>query len=459
MNRYRAYLDRIQAPAALHERLITGEPRPQRRPPAILRYGTIAACCAVGLLAGWALIRGLPGPGVQPVAAATPAVTAPPEATAPATPVPTAAADVPIATAADDPYLFLVEDPFEGQPHGNFNLPGVEIPELDPTAKAYGVDGAYSPSGGETITRLTPEEMIRAVGGEEEIPWTLGWAGFTLSGYGRFDETGTLWEATIHGINDAHMYFNLQLAPGEIPLADIVYPDAQPQDYAGTGVPVTVYCVQESEFYRYYAEFMCGDTGVRFLVSGSQDRERSAQMVRDLLATAIGLKTHPFTTEHLAVREEAVYFRGRTLTLEEAYAQALGQYFPQYLPGGFTATTGHWSESPMNAFTRLSATWDNGGYESITLWVVQAEEGMDTDAPILPAGEITPAALEEVGEYVDTDRGDVPGWRYHFTVEYPGSVWATYRIKGLSPQEAATTVNSCAYRMCSLPPAPTPAAE
>ena len=55
-------------------------------------------------------------------------------------------------------------------------------------------------------------------------------------------------------------------------------------------------------------------------------------------------------------------------------------------------------------------------------------------------------ALEEWGSYVDDDAGDTPGWRYpSFTLHYPqedGSTIAVdWRIKGLSPEEAARLVS------------------
>ena len=67
-------------------------------------------------------------------------------------------------------------------------------------------------------------------------------------------------------------------------------------------------------------------------------------------------------------------------------------------------------------------------------------------APDLDPDQISDEALEEWGSYVDDDAGDTPGWRYpSFTLHYPqedGSTIAVdWRIKGLSPEEAARLVS------------------
>jgi len=402
----------------------------------------------LGLLAGWAALRGLPGPGVQPIAAATPPGTAaPPEVTAP----PDTAAPAPTAAVEDDPYVLVVEDPFEGKPHSMIMLPAVEFPEYSPEG-AYAVD--YGASQDQIITRLTAEDMLHLLGREDQVPWILGWSGFTLTGYGEFDGAEELRQAVILGVNrtdQGTIRFTLQLSPGAIPPSDLIYPEARTQDYSG--VPVTVYCVPDSGAYTYYAEFMSGDTGVRFHVSGV-DRALLADRVHGILAAALG--TYPFTTEGLAVQEEHVSFRQRALTLEEAYPQDLKEYLPRLLPEGFTLGAAVWSQLSQEEADRLSATW-NRGYDYINLWISNRPGEYEQDAPVLSAASVTAGALEEVGEYVDSDRGDVPGWRYHFVVEYPEGFRAAYRIKGLSPWEAAQVVNSCAHNLCSLPPAPTPA--
>ena len=68
-------------------------------------------------------------------------------------------------------------------------------------------------------------------------------------------------------------------------------------------------------------------------------------------------------------------------------------------------------------------------------------------------------------KYVDSDAGDAPGWRGSFVVDYPAGdggnpVHAVYSLKGLTPQQAAQVVNSCAASMCAgVPLAPTPGVE
>ena len=57
MNRYRNYMDRITAPAGLHEKLLAGEPPRRRKSRYAPAFALAAACCllaAVGLGRPWA---------------------------------------------------------------------------------------------------------------------------------------------------------------------------------------------------------------------------------------------------------------------------------------------------------------------------------------------------------------------------------------------------------------------
>ena len=111
-NHYRTYMDRIHTPAELHDALTAGKP-PSRQPSRVLRFVPAAACCGLvlaGCLWGLRLASGFPGPGVEPVAAGTPAPVETPLSGAPqsdATPAPV----------SRDPGAFtlLAEDPSDGQ--------------------------------------------------------------------------------------------------------------------------------------------------------------------------------------------------------------------------------------------------------------------------------------------------------------------------------------------------------
>ena len=470
-NHYRTYMDRIHTPAELHDALTAGKP-PSRQPSRVLRFVPAAACCALvlaGCLWGVRLASGFPGPGVEPVAAGTPApaentVSGSPggtqtESSVPGTPAP----------ASRDPGAFtlLVEDPFDGQPHGDFVLPGVEFNQCSTGGMV--LDYALG-NGNQTTVRLTAAEMSRALGGGEsgDVPWTLSWAGFSLMGFAEFDEDENLLRAVISGQREKTT-IGLTLTPGRLPPVDVLYPEAVEQDYPLNGAPVKAYFVDlDNGEYLYQAEAMSGDTGVRLDVTGP-DQEEAAHLVLCFLRAAAG--QGDFTAKGLALTPDSAVSRvDLVVGLEEAKADELGRYVPRYVPEGFVYGSGGihtaWNESGYQTIKTLAASW-NHGYSYVDLVVHQSTERRSNfvlapEEPGIAAGGVTAGVLEDIGTYVDGDKGDVPGWRFRFAVDYgweDGSFTiVTYSIKGLSPQEAALVVNSCPYGMCRLPPAPTPSA-
>ena len=468
--------DHYRTPAALHERLLTGESRRPNRGPA-LRLAGAAACCGLilaGCLWGIRLVSGFPGPGVEPVAAGTPAQTepagqfaSPPLDTQPPAPTEAPASGKFWPEELRD-YVLRIEDPFDGQPHGDFVLPGVEFTQC--ASGGIMVDYALGEES-RTETQLTPEEMLHLLGGTDQAPWSLYWAGFELTGRAVFGEEAELLEAVVSG-ERGDTTIGLTLTPGQLPPEDVIYGEVEEQVYALNAAAVKAYYIDlENGEYLYRAECMSGETGVRLDVTAS-DREEAAHLILCFLRAAAGWEM--FTTEGVTLQEEHIRSLYRKVTLEEAYGDALGAYLPRYVPEEFGIDFASRSETRKGspAVAAVSAAW-SGGYSYISV-TVQQFAGRDvrsavSDLQCLNADEISPEALtaEGIGRYVDTDRGDQPGWRFSFLVEYPGEdgeapVYAQYSIKGLDPRQAAAVVTSCARSMCTglpLPPTPSPAAE
>lgn len=470
---YRTYMDRIHAPAGLHEKLLAGE-APAERGPGLVRLIPAAACCGLvlaGCLWGVRLAAGFQGPGVEPALAGTPA---PAETAAPATRRPEAG-DLPQLSGTPQSlpldrgaYTLTVNDPFDGQPHGDFNLPGVEIDLCEGEGAGIAVDWGFPRQ--TTTTWLTTEDMLQVLGGGETgaVPWTLYWAGFDLSGYALFDEEGAPLTAVISGERDGTT-IGLTLTPDSLPPEDVIYGETREQEYDGTGKLVKAYYVDlKNGEYLYRAECMSGDTGVRLDVT-TADQDQAATLVLHFLRAAV--QEACFDIQGLTMQEEHFAHRGYDLTLEEAYQTELGDYLPRYLPDGFTCDDSAWCAERRgwdNSFyTFLSANW-SWGYDYVNIGVTHYAERQKVaaDGPLaiayLDPDGITAGALEAIGTYVDNDRGDKPGWRFQFYTAYEvpgGSVEVNYSIKGLSPQEAERVVNSCAYSMCTgVPTAPTPSA-
>lgn len=448
MNKYRSYMDRIHVSSSLHQRLLeleqtggTERSCPPRRS-WVPRLGGAIACCALVVLAGWGLLRGplrtLWDAGEPSVGVALPPASAP-VWTTPPTPEPAPTADV------EPQYSLVVEDPFDGQPHGDFNLPVVSFTELPAGGEIF-VDSA--PAFEQTIANLSAEDMIHMLGGTDEVPWPLYWSGFCLTGIGYFDKQEQLTKAVIQG-ERGETTIALTLSPGEIPFTDVIYGDVEEQEYDGTGQMVKAFYIDmENGLYYHSAEFMSGDTGARFDVTGP-DQEEAAFLVAYVLRTGVRWEgEHSFTTEGITLNQDAIQQTGRFLTLEEAYAEELGAYLPKPVRG-FTSDsvqTYRWyGPDSSQVMERLWTSWYKG-YDYVTVNISRYPSYYKVPAPDFSAGEVTAEALEALGSYVDDDAGDVPSWRYSFSVQQytPEEEWnivVDYSIKGLTPQEAASLVN------------------
>ena len=444
MNRYRNYMDRITAPAGLHEKLLAGEPPRRRKSRYAPAFALAAACCllaAVGLGRPWEAdtVR----QSLSPTAgvAATPATeeSLPPE---PGT-----------------EHTLMVEDPFQNQPHGFFNVTGLAFPDCT-NSGAMLVD--YGPPEGWFMERMTAQDIIATLGGTDEVPWVLCWTGFSLDGLVSYTGDGSVWNASIHGVQ-GETEFTLTLWPGQYPLLSPSYTDAVTEDINGLTVTSWSTCCDSDgdglDEYTYHVDFQYEDLGVSFTAAGSDSDPAS------WLACVLAQYGYDgFTTEHLVSRTNGEGFLDlgtatvsgdRQLTQEEAYEEEMSIFFPdpEVLPHGFTfASAGRsWNvdQSTLSIlFTR--------GNDSISIGVTRFPASASLLAPDFQPDEVTAAALEEYGYYVDYftdyDRGDTPGWRYDaFTIHYPqvdGSTMAvTWSARGIAPSDLAALVNGTA-----LPP-------
>lgn len=159
MKHYRSYMDRITAPAGLRQRVLeaaeqgTRPRRPARR--LVLRLAALSACCVLAVAGGRLLWLGGSAPIPNPTAgmAATPA----PAASSPAW----------------EHTLTVGPGPFaEGEAHNFFDIPALNFPDCTDfsprlTDRDWGVSSFEE--------KLTAQEIITALGGTGEVPWSLLW--------------------------------------------------------------------------------------------------------------------------------------------------------------------------------------------------------------------------------------------------------------------------------------------
>lgn len=448
MNHYRSYMSRVTLSQEAHKRLMEG--LADRSPRRHWGRGLLAACCALVLLvAGGAAL--LWNTWEVPLLAVTPQVSAAGEALPPTT--------SPTATDLEQSHTVVVADPFEGQPHGFFDVEGITC--TDCTDAAAVSAKRLAPPAGWFQEPMTAQQIITALGGEEEVPWTLLWAGFGLDGTVWYDGQGEVWQAVISGVNGENT-LTLTLAPGEIPLTDCFYPDAATEDYRG--LEVTAYFLEREEegrtVYEYHADFLCGETGASFTFT-SPDQDTASWLTNVLVWYAAG--ETPFTTAHLEPTEIPTW-RSESITLEEARAEDLGAYLPQ-TPAGFGFESA-WRELGQNR-DWLRVSWRRW-MDNCTVFVrrqPEAPECMDPEQkerydinlysipwaesvpdeimfggfqnPVFRAEDLTEEIVAARARWEDQDAGDTDGWRYsQFGVWYgQAGILVEYHPRGIDPAD------------------------
>lgn len=202
MKHYRSYMDRITAPAGLRQRVLEAADqgarprRPARR--LTLRLAALSACCVLAVAGGRLLWLGGSAPIPNPTAgmAATPA----PAASSPAW----------------EHTLTVGPGPFaEGEAHNFFDIPALNFPDCTDfsprlTDRDWGVSSFEE--------KLTAQEIITALGGTGEVPWSLLWEGYGLDGQVFYNEKGDVLQVVITGVRGDDR-LRLALSPGRLPPA------------------------------------------------------------------------------------------------------------------------------------------------------------------------------------------------------------------------------------------------
>lgn len=440
MNRYRNYMDRITAPAALHEKLLSGEPPRRRKNRYAPVFALAAACCLLAVVGLWQPWRGTFVQDVSPTAGV---------------------AYTPAPAQSGQEHTLYVEDPFQGQPHGFFNVTGLAFPDCT-NSPCTMID--YGPAEDWFMEQMTAQDIITTLGGEDEVPWVLCWTGFDLDGQVIYLEDGSVWNAAIHGVA-GETEFTLTLWPGQEPLVSPVYADAVTEEIKGLAVTSWSTCCDAdgdgADEYTYHVDFRYEDLGVSFTATGSDFDP--ANMLANVLAQ---YGYTGFTTDHLVSRTggegfldlgTAVISDDRELTLEEAYQEDMSVFFPdpEALPLGFQFGSAH---------RKLDQDWDSlsilftQNYGYLYVQVMRFPAHASLLAPDFQPGEVTAAALEEWGSYGDDGLWDTAAWEYdpfilHYSQADGSTMAVTWAAKGISPSDLAALVN---YTVMALPEEDTP---
>ena len=418
MNRYRSYMNRIHAPSGLRYRVLEAAERGQRpRRPARrwIGAGALAACFALAFFGGWQAWRYAAHYQPDPTAG----VADPPAVITPAP--------------AETEHTLVVEAPFDGQPHGFFAVPALEFADVT-DCTPYLIDWDWK--GDASVLPLTPQEIITALGGTDEVPWSLLWSGFGLDGTVTHGEDGRVLLASVTGEN-GDTSFTLELSPGQLPPGGEGYAEAAVQDY--DGVAVTAWYTRPDgdggPNYTYCVEFLSGDMGVRFTCD-SPDQE-TASWLSCVLVRYAAQADGGFTTEHLT----AIPIPGRELSLEEAREEPLGAWLPadSAIPDGFTFGTA--TRYEVQNLDSLSAIWEGDGVLILQVTVYRSRAVVAPEAN-LTIDQVTIDALRELGIYPE-DSEEADRWRWRsLVVDWGDGIRVRYFLQGLTVMEAMELIRS-----------------
>lgn len=451
---YRSYMDRVELGESRHQQImdVLREGRaPAGRGSRMAHYAVLAACLALVCAAGLGGLRYL---GDYYFNQNHPAYETP----GPATNTPSH--DIPGDNPGNDGYTLLVGDPFDGQPHSSPMIPALAYPDC---TDSPAVAGDILLPAGHFTEGMTAQEIITALGGGDQVPWQLYWAGFGVDGTVLYDGEGNVWQATLTGADTSGSgaSFTLALSPGRLPVRDLIYEDAAEQQVNGVSVTAWYYRSDLDGTYTYGVEFLSGDTGVRFTCT-SAEADQAARLANCLAGFGTG---GGFTTAHLTP-EEIPAWRSESLTLGQAREEALlGAYVPDQIPSGFAFEGAHrelgqdrnymtlfWSGYYTHISIRIELLDDPAGqavtdvnaperydvnrYE--TPWADSVPEAYraEFDNPVFAAADLTEEVVSARMRYVTGDAGDVDGWRGDFSVLYTGGILVRYDLKGVTPEQA-----------------------
>ena len=386
MKGYKAYFDRQELSPQAHAGLLALERAKAHRKPRgsiFRRYGALAACCALiislGIYGAGRLIPEPDGPVTPPDGA---------------------------------------EDNILPGPEGNsgftvggdnnehemlFMIPAISYPLIE-QENMTSPDFRHLPNNGcsfsvelnrEDIVALLwggYERMEEARGENEDIdlPWPLMWEGFTIFGKALYDNEGHLEQVNLWGESDSEQ-FDIQLAPGALPLTCIAIEGEETSTFNGVDIKGRSYHYDFDgsgvEDHRYESTFIAHDVGVRaqFTVKGEAAASDEAALDQCTLRSNLFIRwaciDPGLSLTHIEVCEDIPEWREEEFdSLDKALEEtAFAPYLPAKAPvsGEFHGDL-NYHEGARNI---LSVTWTRN-YDNVTVSVSLPESNSDAPTPV-----------------------------------------------------------------------------
>ena len=445
MKHYTSYMDRQELSREGQEKLLAlGEqPRKKNRRP-WLGGLALAACCA--LVVGLGLhFRGpapTPGPAFQPSGDSSGTGTY-----------------LPAQSSSPGESSSGTQTMFPMVPYINYQ----ELTfDLEPVSSRALAEGSFHRD-------LTGEDILALFGGEDTLPWPLFWEDYDLSGWVMYNGSGDMLWMYLLGEHPDGWNFELELAPGVLPLTCLQPEIMETTDVMGTSVAGwrRVYDRNGDGVTDYIcgSQFMAGDVGVRFENAGSplgSGLEGAAQFnalfVRQALIADGGLNL-----DHLLHTCDVPEWRDAEFSsLAEARQEAdFAPYLPEQAPVDYGEFFGRltWQEGlESTLFVRWSRGYDGvevcvylpaGNYNWAPPVDVNVPESYDTRLYTIPWSDSVPEEYvlnfymphfraEDMSLAVVEARGtekDTGGTAYRFGVVHPDGTVVQYTCDGMTAAE------------------------
>lgn len=470
MKNYHSYMERQHISPEGHQKLLELErkPAPEKRNKARnwMRYGALAACCALVLGLGlWKLAPGQKGSAVLPASSSG------------------------TQGASGQPTLDGTGFTVEGSGGEKLMLPMIPYINYQDLTGAGGMAASIALPEGSFQVDLTQEDIqtiFWGPGGEPEaenpkndpgdLPWMLCWDGYTLRGHVIYDGTGRLFWLTIFGEHPDGPEFQLELSLDHLPPTCLVGPGRE---------TTTVFETEVTGWRMTYdrngdgvtdhicgSEFMAGDVGVRFESVGAPFRvdpgdgwdeteaacRFNALFVRQTLASDGGLYL-----DHLKENGHVPAWRAEGFSTL-AQARQEGEFAP-YLPtknlSGYGEFCGRLTYQEGHENT-LFVRWSRG-YDDVEVCVhrpegepwwgdtvdVSDQAGYDTRLYSIPWCDSVPEKYRDNFYCPDfrvedmtldvvkarVTEKDTGGTSFHFGVLHPDGTLVRYSCDGLTAEQ------------------------
>lgn len=457
MNAYKTYFDRQTLSPAAHDRLMAlGKAPAKKKSFSLQKWGTLAACAALIIL-GW---KGLsyqwqpPLPTENDFPLHGPAVDQPSHPPEPGKTDPVDPLQPP-----EDNGILIHSPAAEGQTQ--FYM----LPALNFQSRGGDTAADIALPEGSFYVELTMEDLQKILWGPQgkpestsaDLPWVLGWDGYTLWAGVRYDGNGDLWMLSVYGSKGLDT-FELEISPGRLPPHCIADPGGESADVNGTEVTSWYHAYDRNgdglTDHVCTSEFLVDGYGYRFRNAYTETGEEEYDVAEAAKFQNICfvMRTAQWTDsrcyfDHIAHNDNIPPWEETTFdTLEEARTRAeFAPYLPETAPdfGDFYGRHSYQKGNYNYLFVRWNDDRENHLEVEVRLpegdsnsFFVPVEVG-DLENHLKDQFDVTLRAGDlslDVVKALEKD-SDVDGFRFWFYVLHDNGVVVSYIANGMTAEE------------------------